>query len=154
MARSTREPRPSRKQALKDFDALQLRIRLPIASEPHPRNLLTKLLTYERVVRFANSITVLDDAWPTMLALVERGATGVWNVVNDGLEYHDDLLSLWQERVDPSHHFEVVEERALELAAGRSNCMLSTAKLHAAGLALPPLSDSLPRLVEAYATRR
>lgn len=137
--------------ALRDFDALQLRIRLPISSVPHPRNLLTKLLGYARIVSVGNSITVLDDAWPTMLALAERRETGVWNVVNDELEYHDDLLGLWRDRADSAHAFEVVEEAALDLKAGRSNCRLSTAKLHDTRLALPPLSASLPRLVDAYA---
>lgn len=140
--------------ALKDFDALQLRIRLPLSSTPHPRNLLTKLLAYTRTVRVANSVTVLDDAWPVAEALLERGATGVWNLVNDGTEYHDELLRLWRDRVEPGRPVRVVEEPELGLKAGRSNCILSTAKLHAAGLALPHLERSLPDLVDAYARRR
>jgi len=137
--------------SLRDFDVLQLRIRLPLASVPHPRNLLTKLLTFDRVVRIANSVTVLDDAWPVADQLVARGEGGVWNLVNPGAEYHDELLALWRERVDPTHAFEVVDLASLDLRAGRSNCVLSTAKLETAGLALPPLAASLPRLVDAYA---
>lgn len=136
--------------ALRDFPVLQLRIRLPISAEPHPRNLLTKLLGYARTISVPNSITVLEDAWPVADALVERGETGVWNLVNDGVERHDELLDLYRELVDPEHAFEIAAERDLDLKAGRSNCILSTARLHAAGLALPPLAESLPRLVRAY----
>jgi dTDP-4-dehydrorhamnose reductase len=138
--------------ALRAFDALQLRIRLPVSAVPSPRNLLTKLLGYREVVSVANSVTVLEDFWAPALALIGRGATGVWNLVNDGVERHDELLSLYRDRVDPAHAFEVISEDALaeRLVAGRSNCILSTAKLHAAGLAMPPLEASLPALVDAY----
>lgn len=138
--------------ALRDLDALQLRIRLPISSRPAPRNLLTKLLGFETVVSVPNSITVLDDLWGPARALIERRETGVWNMVNDGVERHDELLALYKERVDPGHTFgvESLDTLVSRLAAGRSNCVLSTAKLHAAGLALPPLTQSLPDLVDAY----
>ena len=143
-------------QSLAEFDVLQLRIRLPIASVPAPRNLLTKLIAFERVIRVPNSITVLDDFWEPAEALILRSETGIWNLVNDGVELHDDLLALWRERVDPSHRVEVIDPQTLdgELRAARSNCVLSTAKLHAAGLGMPPLAESLPRLVDAYAAHR
>lgn len=139
--------------ALRDFGALQLRLRLPLASEPGPRNLLTKLLSFEHVVRVANSVTVLDDFWAPATALIERGETGVWNLVNEGVETHDALLELWRERVDPEHRFRVVEPADLDakVRAPRSNCVLSTAKLRAAGLAMPDVSEALPRIVDAYA---
>jgi UDP-glucose 4,6-dehydratase len=142
--------------ALRDFDALQLRVRLPLSSVPSERNLLTKLLAFDVVVSTPNSVTVLDDFWGPAVALIERGATGVWNMVNDGLETHDTLLALYRERVDPDIVFDVVPATELgeRLVAGRSNCMLSTAKLHAAGLALPPLATSLPCVVDGYGARQ
>jgi dTDP-4-dehydrorhamnose reductase len=140
---------------LRPFGALQLRLRMPVSSTPHPRNLLTKLLGFPAVVSVPNSITVLDDAWPTILALVERRATGVWNVVNEGVERHDELLALYRDRVDPSVRVVVVPAETLRarLRVPRSDCVLSTAKLRAAGLALPPLAESLPRIVDRYAGR-
>ena len=138
--------------ALRDLDALQLRIRLPISSEPAERNLLTKLLAFDQVIHIANSITVLDDFWGPACKLIERAETGVWNMVNDGVEWHDLLLELWKDRVDPSHRFEIVEQHVLQnrLTARRSNCVLSTAKLARAGLSMPKLDEALPRIVDAY----
>ena len=140
---------------LRETDALQLRLRMPIASDPHPRNLIAKLASYPRVISTPNSVTILDDAWPVVRALVARRATGVWNLVNDGVERHDELLALYRTHVDPDHTFEVISLEALEatLGAGRSNCVLSTAKLHDAGCALPPVQTSLPRVMQAYARR-
>jgi dTDP-4-dehydrorhamnose reductase len=142
--------------ALRDIGALQLRIRLPLSSEPGPRNLLTKLLQFEEVVRVANSVTILDDFWEPACALMAQGAVGVWNCVNPGIEYHDELLTMWQERVDPSHAFGIIDPSTLSrrLAAGRSNCILDATKLREAGLAMPELSESLPRVIDAYARRR
>jgi 3,5-epimerase/4-reductase len=139
--------------ALRPWPVLQLRMRMPIASVPHPRNLLTKLLGYARVTSVPNSITVLDDAWAAILGLMDRGATGVWNVVSPGIERHDEVLGLWRELVDPTHAFRVVskEELLASLAAGRSDCVLSTARLEGAGLGLPPLAEALPRVILAYA---
>jgi dTDP-4-dehydrorhamnose reductase len=140
-------------RALRDFDVLQLRIRLPIASRPGSRNLLTKLLAFERVISVPNSVTILDDFWEPAEALIRQRATGVWNMVNDGVERHDELLTLWQSEADPTHTFGVIPLAELEatLTAGRSNCVLSTAKLQAAGLALPNVTEALPRLVRTYA---
>ncbi|MDA1194638.1 MAG: sugar nucleotide-binding protein [Planctomycetota bacterium] len=140
-------------QALSDFDVLQLRIRLPLSATPGPRNLLTKLLSFDRVVSVPNSVTVLEDFWPVAEALIQRGERGIWNLVNDGVERHDELLRVWREHVDPDHSFDVISVADLEsrLVARRSNCVLSTAKLAAAGLGLPPLDESLPRLVLEYA---
>ena len=138
--------------ALRDLHALQLRLRMPISSEPGPRNLLSKLLRYPKVISVPNSVTVLDDCWEPITQLISRRELGVWNIVNPGLERHDELLRLYQQLVDPGHTFDVIELAALSelVVAGRSNCVLSTAKLEAAGLAPPPLEASLPRIVKAY----
>ena len=48
---------------------------------------------------------------------------------------------------DMSSALASIEE--LSLRAGLSNCVLSTAKLHAAGLALPPIEARLPDLIDA-----
>lgn len=142
--------------ALRDFDVLQLRIRLPLSSMPGPRNLLTKLLTFERVAHVPNSVTILDDFWPSAEGLIAAGEVGVWNMVNPGAQTHDALLSIWREQVDPEHAFEVITPEVLQgdLVAKRSNCILDTAKLNASGHGMPHLDESLPRLVKAYAANR
>lgn len=139
--------------ALKDLDVLQLRLRLPMAGAPGPRNLLTKLLSFREVVSIPNSITVLDDLWAPAFALMQRRATGIWNMVNPGAERHDEVLACWRDRVDPDHAFEVIPEAELakRLTAARSNCILSTRKLDDAGLGMPPFHETLPRVIDAYA---
>ena len=74
-------------------------------------------------------------------------------MVNDGVERHDELLALWCEQGGSDHTFEVIDVATLDgmLVARRSNCVLATAKLHAAGLAMPHVEQALPRLLSAYA---
>lgn len=140
--------------ALRELDALQLRLRLPISEVPGPRNLLTKLLAFDRVIHVPNSVTVLEDFWDAAFGLMDRRATGLWNVVNPGVETHDALLGLYRDAVDPGLSFDVIAEGDLGGGLGaRSNCILSTDKLEAAGLGLPPLEQSLPALVLAYGER-
>jgi dTDP-4-dehydrorhamnose reductase len=137
---------------LREFDCLQLRIRLPLTGKPHPRNLLTKLLGFESVVSVPNSVTILEDMWEPALALMAAEDTGVFNVVNPGVERHDELLTQFQQLVDPSHAFDVITEAELQarLIAGRSNCLLSTDKLAARGFTLPDFSDRVPTLLASY----
>ena len=125
---------------------------MPLSDEPSSRNLLTKLLRYAGIISIPNSVTVLDDFFPAATGLIERGEVGVWNVVNEGAERHDELLGLYKEHVDPDHEFDVIDLAQLSerIVAGRSNCTLDTAKLRNAGLALPHVSESLPKLVKAY----
>ncbi len=137
---------------LREFDCLQLRIRLPLSGTPHPRNLLTKLLGFESVVSVPNSVTVLDDFWEPAVALMQAEDTGVFNVVNPGVERHDELLARFQELVDGTHAFNVISEEELrkKLIAGRSNCLLSTDKLTARGFTLPDFGDRVPALLQSY----
>ncbi len=48
-------------------NVLNLRLRLPISSDLHPRNLITKITKYQKVVNVPNSMSVLDDLLPILL---------------------------------------------------------------------------------------
>lgn len=138
--------------ALREFGALQLRIRLPISEIPSPRNLIDKLLRYPKIVSVPNSVTIVEDLYAPARALMETRASGVWNLVNPGVERHDELLSRYRETVDASHAFEVIDMATLatHLRAGRSNCLLDTSKLEAEGLGMPDFESRLPALMHAY----
>jgi len=139
--------------ALRDFNALQLRIRMPISSEPGPRNLVTKLVNYRQVIRAPNSITILEDFFPCALKLISEKKTGVFNIVNEGIEYHDELLELYKTIVDSNFRYEVIPFETLKekLNAPRSNCILNTEKLRLADAQLPSLHDSLKIILKNYA---
>ncbi|KAL7939698.1 hypothetical protein V8C35DRAFT_275499 [Trichoderma chlorosporum] len=112
-------------------NCLILRLRMPVSDDLHPRNFVTKLLSYERVVDVPNSNTLLHDLLPASIILAEHGETGVYNFTNPGAISHNEVLTLFKEIVRPDLEWKnfSLEEQAKVIKAGRSNCTLDATKL-------------------------
>lgn len=61
---------------------LNVRIRLPIAPTPHPRNLLNKILSYRTLYDIPNSVTYLPTFYPILEDYMETERTGTVHFVN------------------------------------------------------------------------
>ncbi|MDP3975504.1 MAG: sugar nucleotide-binding protein [bacterium] len=129
-----------------------LRIRMPLQGSSHPKNLLDKLLGYSKVMSVPNSVTVMEDLMPFIERVIEKRPTGPLNAVNPGVYEHRDLLELYRELVDGSRQWEYIglEEFSGMVRAERSNCVLSTKRSEEMGIAMPPVQESLRRVVESY----
>jgi len=140
---------------LQEFPVLNLRLRMPFDGTDEPRNLLTKLRKYTRVLDVPNSLTCIPDFLDVARTLIERRTTGTFNVVNPGAVSPYQVMERYKAVVDPSHRFErlTLDDLSEVVKAGRSNCLLSTAKLEAEGLRMRPVEeavdDMLSRLKEA-----
>lgn len=132
-----------------------LRLRMPIDAAPNPRNLITKLAAYPRVVDVENSVTIVDDLVQVVLGLIERRAEGVFHATNPGTMRHRDLLALYRELVDPSHTCEFIAEDELLsrglVSRGRSNCVLASPRLAKLGLTMRPIDVALRDVMARYA---
>lgn len=137
-------------QALRELPVLQLRLRMPIDSVPGPRNLITKLVGYRKVISIPNSVSVLDDFFAASLELIRRRRTGVYNMTNPGAIVHPQILTLYREIVDPAYSFEILGELGGRVKTGRSNCLLSTAKLDAEGLRMRPVEEAVRATLVQY----
>jgi dTDP-4-dehydrorhamnose reductase len=139
-------------KVLQDFDVLILRIRMPIDSKPDERNLITKLLGYDKIVNVPNSVTIVDDLLKATEKLIENEEVGIFNITNPGLEYHDTLLKTYNEYSKTKKKYEVInlDELSYHIKAGRSNCILSTEKLKNSGVVLNKIEDSLKQIVKEY----
>lgn len=137
---------------LKDFPVLQLRLRMPLDSEPGPRNFITKITKYPKVISVPNSITVIDDLLMAAEQLMAKRATGIYNVVNPGIIDHKQVLDIYHEIVDPNHTCEFIslEELGAMTAAPRSNCILSTKKLEGEGIAMPEIHGRVREVLADY----
>jgi len=112
---------------------LNARFRMPVDADLSPRNFVTKIASYERVIDVPNAVTVLPDLLPWLVELMLGGVTGGLNFVNAGSISHNQVLALYRELVDPSfrvQNFSVEEQRRV-LKAGRCNCTLDTTRLAA-----------------------
>ncbi len=137
---------------LDGHDVLQIRIRMPLDGVPHARNLLTKLLSYTRVVNSPNSITLIDDLVKAVLTLANKDAKGIYNIVNPGAITHQRLLAIFEEESGQTMPHEFISTAELDrmTLAPRSNCVLSPQKAIAAGVELMPVEDAVRYCAKKY----
>lgn len=132
-------------QLLEPFPVLQLRLRMPFDRAPSPRNLISKLIKYKKVLDAENSLTYIPDFFTVLEGLIKKRATGIYNVVNPGTMSPYRIMEMYTKTVDPSHTFERIAVKDLPgvVKAPRSNCVLSTKKLEAAGFKLRPVEEAV-----------
>jgi len=143
-------------EILKRFPVLIIRLRMPIDNQPNPRNLITKLTNYPKIIDVENSVTVVKDLiWATD-QLIRKKKTGIYNVTNPGPVKHRNILKWYKTIVDPNHHYEMIpltDLKRLHLTkTGRSNCILSTKKLGQAGIKMPPAKTAIINALKIYRT--
>ena len=136
---------------LKDYDVLQLRIRMPIDSAQGPRNFITKITNYKQVIDIKNSMTVIDDLLAVGKDLIEKNKPGIYNVVNPGPMSHSEILEIYKKIVDPNFSYEIIslEELHKMTKAKRSNCVLDTKKLEQE-ITIPTLKKQLSDIMIKY----
>jgi dTDP-4-dehydrorhamnose reductase len=116
---------------LKDTKALILRIRMPLSYEHNDRNLITKLLKYDKICSIPNSMTILDDMLPISIDMMKNKETGIYNFTNPGTISHNEILELYKNIVDNNIKWENfdIEEQNKIIKSKRSNNKLDTSKL-------------------------
>lgn len=132
-------------------DVLQLRVRIPLLGKPHRKNLIDKLIHYPKMINIMNSCTVIEDFIPATIQLMEMKQTGVFNMTNIGAMDHKSIMTSYKEIVDPDFEINLMEKEEQErLCKRRSNCILNTDKREKLGVHMPPLQNSIKRILENY----
>ncbi len=136
---------------LAEYDnVLTIRPRMPISAVPSPRNLLHKLLGYEKIINVKNSVTITPDLLRSLGVLVASGCTGTFNMVNPDPVTHKDILELYEKHSGRTLHKEYITMGELVVKAPRSNTILSAEKLARAGAPMPSTKESLEKIIEEY----
>ena len=117
---------------MKQTNTLNLRIRMPITDEIHPRNFITKITNYEKICSIKNSMSVLDDLLPISIDMMKENMEGTYNFTNPGAITHSEILEMYRDIVDPTFKWKnFTEEEQNEILLGqRSNNTLSVNKLN------------------------
>jgi hypothetical protein len=138
-------------ELLKEFDNVcTLRVRMPITGDlTTPRNFITKITRYEKVVNIPNSMTILDELLPISIEMAKRNLRGIWNFTNPGVVSHNEILEMYKKYVDPSFTYKnfTLEEQAKVIVAARSNNELDASKLHDEFPEMLSIKDSLIKYV-------
>ncbi|KAI3505162.1 hypothetical protein L1887_27095 [Cichorium endivia] len=138
-------------ELLKNYENVcTLRVRMPISSDlTNPRNFITKISRYEKVVNIPNSMTILDELLPISIEMAKRNLTGIYNFTNPGCVSHNEVLELYKEYIDSSYTWKnfTLEEQAKVIVAARSNNELDTTKLKTEFPELLSIKESLVKYV-------
>jgi dTDP-4-dehydrorhamnose reductase len=138
-------------ECLADADNVYLwRLRIPFDHVDSPRNYLSKLQRYPRLLDARNSISHLGDFVAAAWGCRERRVPfGTYNVTNTGSVTTREVVTLIAKHLRPDRRFDFFdsEEEFLSLAAQtpRSNCVMDNAKLRATGVPISDVHDAIER---------
>jgi dTDP-4-dehydrorhamnose reductase len=131
------------------------RLRIPFGSVDNPRNYLTKLIRYPRLLEATNSVSELDEFVEATLACwTKRVPFGTYNVTNPGKVTTREVVEIIKRSGVSNKEFSFFSDEAefMKTAAKtpRSNCVLDCSKLERAGIRLTPVHEAVERDLRAW----
>lgn len=142
-------------QGLHYDSTLILRLRMPFDGTLSDRNLITKLARYPFVLNVPNSMTCMNDLLDAVEFLMNKDESGVFHVANQGSMSGVDVMTLYQQIVNPEHQFTPITMQELKdrglVTTGRSNVTLCCDKLAQTGFKMPSAIHSMIRCLHSYA---
>ena len=131
------------------------RPRIPFDEFDNVRNYLSKLQRYAKVYDNVNSISHRSDFATACLDLwAQRAPFGIYNVTNPGFVTTRQVVALVEKYLKPARRFEFWASDAefYQVAAKtpRSNCVLDTTKLLAAGVKMRPVLEALEAALQKW----
>ncbi len=132
------------------------RLRIPFNEVDGPRNYLSKMLRYSRLLDAANSLSHLDEfCRATWECWQKRVPFGTYNVTNPGQVTTREVVSLLRASgVAPGKEFSFFDDEDEFMAKAaktpRSNCVLDTSKLQATGIRMTEVHEAIERSLRAW----
>lgn len=123
---------------------------MPISSDlQNPRNFITKIARYDKVVNIPNSMTVLDELLPISIEMAKRNLKGIWNFTNPGVISHNEILEMYRDYINPKFKWTnfTLDEQAKVIVAPRSNNEMDASKLKDEFPELLSIKESLIKYV-------
>lgn len=124
------------------------RLRIPFDHRDNPRNYLTKLIRYQRLLEAENSISQLHEFVAATFACWEKRIPfGTYNVTNPGYITTRQVVDLIKESGVCTKDFEFFSDESDFMAKAartpRSNCVMESDKLAAAGITMTPVIEAI-----------
>ncbi|MDR1192286.1 MAG: sugar nucleotide-binding protein [Verrucomicrobiales bacterium] len=143
-------------EVLADADRCYLwRLRIPFSEVNSPRNYLTKVMTYQKLLEAENSMSQLDEfvraCWETMAL---RVPFGIYNVTQPGSVTTSEVCKLITDSgvCKKDFQFFANEDEFMQIAAKtpRSNCVMDSGKLLATGIKMTPVVEAMERALKHW----
>ncbi len=133
------------------------RPRMVFNGVPGPRNLLTKILSYPRLLDARNSMSHVDEFIAAAWQCVEKQVpTGIYHMTNPGSITTREITEMMLELglTDQTFHFFQDEAEFMRhVQAPRSNCVLHTDKLAGVGIYMSPVGLAVRQALLEYRER-
>ncbi len=131
------------------------RLRIPFDSVDSPRNYISKMMNYDRLLNATNSLSHLGEfADACVTCWTKRVDFGIYNLTNPGSVTTREVVDMIVENglSEKVFSFFETEQEFMRLAAStpRSNCVLNSSKAIAADLPLSPVTDALEQAMRNW----
>jgi len=131
------------------------RLRIPFENRDNPRNYLTKLMKYDRLLEATNSISQLQEFVASTFSCWEKCVPfGVYNVTNPGVvttrQVVDHILKSGVFKKNYMFFKDESEFMDIVAKAPRSNCVLSSAKLASVGIKMTEVNEAIERALNCW----
>jgi len=126
------------------------RLRIPFDNVDSPRNYLTKMMRYQRLLEATNSISQLEEFCAATFACWEKRVPfGTYNVTNPGEVTTREVVGLIKQSGVSNQDFEFFKDESefMRTAAKtpRSNCTMDASKLASVGIRMTDVREALAR---------
>ncbi len=126
------------------------RLRIPFDNIDNPRNYLTKLLRYNRLLEATNSISQLEEFCAATFACWEKRVPfGIYNVTNPGQVTTREVVDLIKQSGVSNKDFSFFSDEGefMQIAAKtpRSNCTMDSSKLASVGIQMTEVREAVSR---------
>lgn len=133
------------------------RMRIPFSNIDRPRNYLSKLMRYSKLLDAENSLSNMFEFVTACLDCFELGIPfGTYNLTNPGSISTREVVELIQASGVCNKSFEFFEDETQFMAqaakAPRSNCVLDSSKALQSGLRLTEIRQSIQQALDTWQT--
>lgn len=126
------------------------RLRVPFSNQDGPRNYLSKMMNYDRLLDVTNSLADLNEFVDACLHCWQKKVPyGIYNVVNSGSISTREVVDLIKTHLKITRQFNFFDDEAefMRTTSGvpRSSCTLDNSKLQSTGFKTSEIGDSITR---------
>jgi UDP-glucose 4,6-dehydratase len=123
------------------------RLRIPFEENDNPRNYISKMLNYPKLLQAENSISNKQEFVNACIDCIEKSIPfGIYNVVNTGSITTDRLVNKLKNTIAKNRQFHLIDDEELYsnyARTPRSNCVMDNSKLLKTGIKMKSVDESL-----------
>lgn len=131
------------------------RLRIPFNNQNSPRNYISKMMRYDRLLEATNSLSELNEFADCCIASwTQRIPYGVYNLTNPGFVTTRQVVEMIRKYGLSDRNFQFFDSESqfmtMAARAPRSNCVLDSTKAVGAGLPISPIEVALDRALKNW----